>query len=545
MKKFMIGLVAVLATASLSLPTANAATNFTITELSVFDAGSGAGGAEISSYHKTSQQVYVTNGIENRIDVVSISDPENPTLVRSVSMAPYGDGITSVAAGKYVIAVAVTKRATYAADGTPSLHNGRLVVMYPSGAIINDIDLGSAQPDSVTFTPDGMTALVAMEGEPICALDNFATTVDESLDYKFAADPLGGVAVVDLSNPRSAVSKLAQFSGFRTSDFRKAGLVISKTSTSAKFDFEPEFVSAASNDVAYVTIQEANGIAQLDVKNAKFTRIFSAGTTDLSETAFDLSDKDKGVGPQKFNNAYALAMPDAIAAYTSGGDNYFVTANEGDDRADWSCFAAIDDARVKDLEVDTSVITDWETIKADDKLGRAKVNPNIGDSNGDGLYEKIFLLSNRSFSIYKNNKRIYDSKDLIEQLQIEKFGLDNINGQWDTETGEYLPQNRADDKGAEAEGVAVGMVGDRRVAVIGMERMSALLFVDITTPTAPTVISWEQVLPLETVDPKQSGLMWSPEGIYFIDAADSPNGKPLVITSYEVSGTVSIHQIEK
>ncbi len=87
------------------------------------------------------------------------------------------------------------------------------------------------------------------------------------------------------------------------------------------------------------------------------------------------------------------------------------------------------------------------------------------------------------------------------------------------------------------------MVGDNRVAVIGMERMSALLFMDITDPVNPTVISWEQMIPVENVDPATVD-KWSPEGLVWINAEDSPNGKPLLITSYEVSGTLSIHSIE-
>ncbi len=89
------------------------------------------------------------------------------------------------------------------------------------------------------------------------------------------------------------------------------------------------------------------------------------------------------------------------------------------------------------------------------------------------------------------------------------------------------------------------MVGTSRVAVIAMERMSALLFVDFTNPEVPVIISWEQMMPVEDVDPSQGGLKWSPEGMLFIDAADSPNGEALVISSYEMSGTLAIHQLKK
>lgn len=528
----------------LSIP-AQAEDGFSVTKLGVFDSLSGVGGAEIASYHAATKQVYITNGARNRVDIVSIANPADPRWVSAIDVNPYGDNITSVAAGKFVVAVAVHRSPTFAVDGTPTLNTGKLVIARPSGSIIRVIDLGSSQPDSVTFTPDGLTALVAIEGEPICAKDNSATPADESKDYAFAKDPRGAVAIVDLKNPKTAKPKLAGFSKFSAAELKAKGLVVSLTSKNPAVDLEPEYVSPLDNSTAYVSLQEANGIALVDLKSAKVREIYSAGTTDLSTTAFDLSDKDSGAGPATYSNVVALAMPDALAAFKSGKDNYVVTANEGDDRADWSCFTAVDDKRAKDMKVDSIAFPTWDALKADSKLGRAKVNPNIGDSNGDGSYEQLYLLSNRSFSIFKNGQRIYDSGNLLEQLQITNFGLDKINGEWNTTTGAYSAQSRSDDKGPEAEGVTVGMVGSSRVAVIGMERMSALLFVDITNPANPAVIKWEQMLPLSNIVPGALMQTWSPEGLLFIDAKESPNGKALVLTSYEVSGSLSIHQIEK
>jgi len=535
--------VAFLVTSGLNLSAQASSTSYTITELSIIDSGAGEGGAEIPTFHKDSNRIFTTNGADNSIDIYDIADPENPTLVKSVNMDAYGDGITSVAAGKYVIAVAIAKDETFAADGTPTVNNGVLVVMLPNGGITNVIDLGGVLPDSVTFTPDGLTAMVAIEGEPICALDNPMTAnVDESTDYSFAVDPMGGVAIVDLENPYSAVSKMADFSKFRASDLKRVGIVVSNTSTSPRVDLEPEYVSASNNTTAYVTVQEANAIAEVDLVNAEITRIFSAGTVDHSVVPFDSSNRDNGAGQRTYENVKGLAMPDTIVTYEEGGNQYLITANEGDGR-EYTCFPSIDDGRAKDLTVDETAFPNWATQGEDDQLGRSKINPNIGDDDGDGDYDRIFTLGGRSFSIFENNKRIYDSASLIEDLQIAAFGVENINGQWDLGTGEYEAQDRSDDKGAEPEGATQGMVGDNRVAVIGMERMSALLFMDITDPVNPTVISWEQMIPVENVDPATVD-KWSPEGLVWINAEDSPNGKPLLITSYEVSGTLSIHSIE-
>lgn len=551
MKTTLVSFIAAGLTGVLLLSTpAVAETDFLVTELSIMDSGSGEGGAEIPTYHAGSKQIFATNGVKNAIDIYDISDPKSPLKVTSVSMDSFGDGITSVAAGKNVIAVAVTRKATFAADGTPKLNTGRVVLMYPSGKLIRSVDLGAVQPDAVTFTPDGLTALVAIEGEPICALDNPATAgVDESTDYALAKDPRGAVAIIDARKPRTAKAKLAGFSNFDADELKAKGLVISLTSTNPAVDLEPETVTAPTNLKAYVSLQEANAIAELDIKSGKFTKIYSAGTTDRSVVPFDSSDKDSSAGLRTYNNVKGLAMPDTIASYTSQGSTYVVTANEGDDRADWTCFSAIDDARVKDLDANTTAFPTWDVLKTDAELGRSKVNPNIGDADGDGKYEQFFLLGSRSMSIFKDGKRIYDSAALLEELQIEQFGVANINGSHSltASTISYKAQDRSDDKGPEPEGVAVGMVGSSRVAVLGLERMSALVFFDITNPEEPEVIQWEQLMPTNTTATSNlfKGDKWSPEGIVFIPANKSPNKKALVITSYELSGTISIHQIEK
>jgi hypothetical protein len=47
-----------------------------------------------------------------------------------------------------------------------------------------------------------------------------------------------------------------------------------------------------------------------------------------------------------------------------------------------------------------------------------------------------------------------------------------------------------------------------------------------------------------TATPAKDVKHWSPEGLVFVPADKSPSGKALIITSYELSGSISIHQIE-
>jgi len=86
------------------------------------------------------------------------------------------------------------------------------------------------------------------------------------------------------------------------------------------------------------------------------------------------------------------------------------------------------------------------------------------------------------------------------------------------------------------------MVGSARVAILGLERMSALVVFDISSPRSPTLIKWIQMLPT-TPTPAAQATAWSPEGVIFVPADKSPNGKALFITSYELSGSLTVHQI--
>src|SRR6266540_5326395 len=53
--------------------------------------------SEIAAYDAHSKRLFITNVGARAIDIVDISDPSAPSLVRSISMAPYGQQANSVA----------------------------------------------------------------------------------------------------------------------------------------------------------------------------------------------------------------------------------------------------------------------------------------------------------------------------------------------------------------------------------------------------------------------------------------------------------------
>ena len=548
MKKFPLALVTLFTTSALitagQLPAlANEAT-VKVTEIAPISSGDGEGSSEIAAFHASSKRIFATNGVKNAIDIFDISDVANPKKVGSVSLTPYGNDVTSVAAGRDVVVAVVPVTETFSASGVPTTSNGKMVVFDTNGKVLSSPDILGVLPDSVTFAPNGTTALVAIEAQPVCAKDNLATAEKENLDYTKASDPVGGVSVVDLSNPAAPVIRFAGFDQFTVEQMRAKGIALSSVVNNVSKDFEPEFVTATDNNYAYVTIQEANAIGKLNIKSATFEEITRAFESRVDKVARDTSDKDSGAGPRTYRNVVGASQPDAIAGFKWGAGHYFLTANEGDAR-EYTCLN--DDLRAAALKVDTRRFPEWSTWLGTAALGRAKINPNIGDVDGDGDIDTIHLRGSNSMTMYRNGLVIWDSGSLLDQIQTQAFGVANINGSHsyssDKSTMNYVGQDRSDDKGAEPEGVALGMVGDRRIAILGLERMTALAIFDITQPRTPVFQEWLQMLPTKAT-PAKDVKYWSPEGIVFVPADKSPSGKALIITSYELSGSLSIHEIE-
>lgn len=79
-------------------------------------------------------------------------------------------------------------------------------------------------------------------------------------------------------------------------------------------------------------------------------------------------------------------------------------------------------------------------------------------------------------------------------------------------------------------------------AFIGLERMSGIMAYDITTPNKPKFIEYFTTRNFVETDIAQQGDL-GPEGLIFVSAKDSPNGKPLLVVGNEVSGSTAVYQV--
>ena len=475
--------------------------------------------AEIVVYDAASKRAFVVNGNDNAIDVLDVSAPESLKKITAIKLDDFGAGVNSVATHGGLVAAAV--------EADPKQSPGRIVVTDIDGNVKADFPAG-ALPDMVCFTPDGKYIVSANEGEPNKAYDN---------------DPEGSITIVDISNGLDkAVAHQVSFSSLndKTGELKAKGVRISGPKASVAQDLEPEYIAVSADSTkAFVTLQENNAIAVIDIPGARLDAIFPLGLKDWKANGWkmDPSNKDGGVNLQIWP-VLGCYMPDSIAAYTAGdGQVYLITANEGDSR-EYGDYA--DEIRIAKAKLDTGKFPNAAELQDKKALGRLKVITDLSDTDGDGDLDRLVAFGARSFSIWSTKgELVFDSGDEFERIMAERFP-ENFNASND---GNDL-DDRSDDKGPEPEGVAVGKVGGKIIAFIGLERMGGVMLYDVTDPKAPKFLDY--VLERNfSGDPKAgSAGPLGPEGLYFVPAASSPDGKtPMLLVGSEVSGCTTIYQV--
>lgn len=310
-------------------------------------------------------------------------------------------------------------------------------------------------------------------------------------------------------------------------------------------DIEPEYVAInASSDTAYVSCQENNILAIIDINNKSIVGLKGLGYKDhsLAANALDPSDKDS-INIRTMPNLFGVYMPDAIKAFRAGNKNYIISANEGDGREYEGEPGFVDEDRVKDLDLDSAAFAAYPNIQDDNELGRLTVMLDKGDTDGDGDYDELYAYGARSFSIWDaQGNLVFDSGDDIERVIADSlpqyFGFSND----DNDAGDF--DSRSDAKGPEPEAVEVAEINGKIYAWIGLERIGGVMMYEITNPTNPTFIQYINTRNF-TVDADSSAAGdLGPEDIKFIRADKSPDGKDYILVSNEVSGTISIIEVK-
>lgn len=339
------------------------------------------------------------------------------------------------------------------------------------------------------------------------------------------------VTVIDLTNQN--VSHL-DFTVF-DSEAKRAELVqngvILKKGTAPSVDLEPEYI-AANDKTAYVTLQEANAIAIVDLQTLSIENICSAGYEDYEKYPIDIDKKDAAYRPVSYPSLRGIRMPDGISLFESNGKTYIVTANEGDSR-EWNEY--LNEAECNFGKGQTSPSG---KITAENSGLTGKVV--FFDQNDyEGLNSEYdYLFGGRSFTVYcvdgSGMKEVYTSGNELEAKTAayfpQYFNCSNDSAEIDDRSGK---------KGVEAESVTIGTVGEKTYAFIGLERIGGVMAYDITNPDK---ILFANYINSRDFSKDIAGDV-SPEGLCMISASESADGNAYLLASCEVSGTVAAYKL--
>ncbi|WP_373289736.1 choice-of-anchor I family protein, partial [Polymorphobacter multimanifer] len=432
----------------------------------------GVAGAESIAF--ANGRVYATSGNGDAINIHSVTAQgtlvnEAPILLGGLpSYAP--SGVTSVDVSNGIIAVGYANIDPEAA-GFVALFNAA------DNSLIKTIQVG-VLPDDVTFSPDGAKLLVANEGEPLSAQ--------------------GSISIIDMSGgaANAAVSNTISFASLNGMEaaLRARGVAIAPGQPAAG-DIEPEYITISADGTrAYVTLQEVNAVAVIDLTNPAADRplaIQPLGTIDrnLPGNALDTSDRDGGINLRNVD-IQSLPQPDAIATFDVGGVSYFITANEGDSRVN-----VPDSVRLSSSSyvLDPILFPNAAAIKADADLGRLNVLTTIGDTDGDGDFDVIHTLGGRGVSIFRQEAdgsitKVRETGGEFEAI-IAATNPAIFNSNQSTNPSSL--DTRSDDKGPEPEGVSIGVINGRTYAFVGLERVGGYMVYDVTDPANATFVTYK------------------------------------------------------
>lgn len=382
-----------------------------------FHTTTGGFNAEIAAFDALTSTLWVT-GVTG-VDVLNVTN-SGLTFNSRIDLSGVG-AINSISIHNGVAAFAIENTTNRELPGVVQFYDTATRSL--TGGI-NTVTVG-ALPDMLTFTADGSKLLVANEGTPT--------------SYNSASDPVGSVSIIDM-NTRT-VSTVSLNAGIPTSG---TGL-----RSGIGMDYEPEYIAVnQAGTQAWVTLQEHNAIATLDLTTQQFTGITGLGLKDYSQpgNAIDPSNNDGKVELINVNLKGAY-QPDSILAYEVGGQTYTVMANEGDARED-----------------------DGDVDRAGSLFGSAAPLNRINVIKDLSTASDLVSMGGRSFSIRAaNGDLVFDSGNVLESEAI-------LRGIYD--------DGRSDDKGVEPEGVALQTINGRTYAFIGLERTTkgAVAVFDITDP---------------------------------------------------------------
>ncbi len=564
--------------------------------------------AEITTYDAAGQRVFVVNAQKGAVDVLDVSQPGEPVFLEELSVTDLVPGATvnSVALHGNLMALAVEAAvktdngyvALYSLDDLTRINHvevgalpdmltftpdGRYVLVANEGepsddyqtdpegsiSIIDVTDPASLTAETADFTAfNGQEATLRASGVRIygpnaSAAQDFepeyiAVSADGSTAWvilqennAFARIDIATATVTDIL-PLGYKDIGAEGNGIDATD--EDGLINIDTFAGVKGMYLPDAIAAYEVDGATYIVSANEGDA----------RAWGEDNDAYWGSSDDCSDADPGQGFVEelrvkhlvHSNGFARRcgddMPPQLINLAAGGllnpDVFgYCGATAGD----------AGDCREDDVLGRLNI--SWVMGYRQNTDGTPVMFNSAGEEDAAGdriMYDALYAYGGRSFAIWDaDGQLVWDSGDAFEQYLASDECM--VGSQRSIPCKDYFNSghdegdafdSRSDAKGPEPEGVALGKIGDKTFAFIGLERMGGVFVYDITDPQAPAFVDYFNSRENWTADPESAlSIMGDlgPEGLTFVPASQSPNGEALLVIGNEVSGSTAVFQVNQ
>jgi hypothetical protein len=331
--------------------------------------------AEVISIRHTDAIAAITNTAAS-VDVLDLSDPDNPTLIVRVD-------IDSTTGTPNSVAVHPVHDYFLVVTGKAGVM-GTVFAYSLDGELLASAAVG-IQPDAVVISPNGQYAVVANEAEGAGLNNNGGA---------------GSLSIIDLSGFNGVgedddlvvtpvpLPSLAGFSGVssgRTDDIARLPI------DNSPGTLEPENIAFSHNSrYAFITLQENNAIIRLDVRTREMWVVGAGKTTHAA-------DLINGGGYVPDQTLTAFREPDGIAVDETG--RFFVTADEGDTRDGAAASGPRGGRTVSVFDARTGAFIADTGRRIDDAAADVAAYPDSRSERGGSEPEGIELVSYRGVTL--------------------------------------------------------------------------------------------------------------------------------------------------
>eukprot|EP00484_Ammonia_sp_Unknown_P024484 CAMPEP_0197024266 /NCGR_PEP_ID=MMETSP1384-20130603/4854_1 /TAXON_ID=29189 /ORGANISM="Ammonia sp." /LENGTH=1024 /DNA_ID=CAMNT_0042452623 /DNA_START=89 /DNA_END=3163 /DNA_ORIENTATION=- len=517
--------------------------------------------------------IYATNTASGTIDIISYSqctssDDCQLTITRSIDIQLQSSPYFAL---DYITSISYTPKGYMVATLIPLNYaklTGWLVFIDVDTMYIDQfIPLKYCySPKHIISTSDGNKLVIACEG--LADGDN--------------ADPPGSISVVDITSNDATKWRVynigftdyddcdtdTEYASPTDTDTHHAlkalpeGIYMPKPDKLFSINAEPEWITIDDDDrFVYITLQENNGLAILDMVSLEIVEIFSFGAHDFGFSGLDASDQDGMINIRRYANVYGLRQPDGITFFKSAnGKKYVLTANEGNAKY-------YDTVRVSQIKLNTNSFPDALDLEQDENLGRLQIlngGAYYGDDYDDDTAEfnKVYTFGSRDFAIWEVEgglnedcpcdypyalRQKFSSLDDFEQITAAQLGTTGFNSDFDAPSFD----SRSDGKGPEPESITVGQCSNGDVyAFIGLERVGGIMVYDITDVDRDEVYFVEYLnsrdftvtYDLSARPPESAGDV-EPETMIFVQDTDSTE-QALLFVAYKTSASIGVYSFD-